>query len=198
MPAYRVRAIVLITVCLLFANLNFAQSSPGPQPAPLPPPVPIPLDKPYDGTISLSVDLTNINDRILNAHETIPVKPGEMILLYPQWMPGTHSPSNPVANVAGLVISASGKRIPWLRDRVDMWAFHVVVPKGATSLELNFQYLAPVRPQQGRISNNFANLKWNAVLFYPAGYFSRRIQFAPELHLPEGWKFATGSQIAER
>jgi predicted metalloprotease with PDZ domain len=171
------------------------QSSPGPQPAPLPPPIPIPVDKPYDGTISLSVDLTNVSDRILNVHETIPVKPGEMILLYPQWMPGTHSPSNPVANMAGLVISANGKRIPWLRDRVDMWAFHVDVPKGATSLELTFQYLAPVRPQQGRISNNFANLKWNAVLFYPAGYFSRRIQFAPELHLPDGWKFATALEV---
>jgi predicted metalloprotease with PDZ domain len=155
----------------------------------------MPVDKPYDGTISLNVDLTNINDRILNVQETIPVKPGEMILLYPQWMPGNHSPSNPVANMAGLVISANGKRIPWLRDRVDMWAFHVDVPKGATSLELTFQYLAPLRPQQGRISNNFANLKWNAVLLYPAGYFSRRIPFAPELHLPDGWKFATALEV---
>jgi predicted metalloprotease with PDZ domain len=188
----------IATVLALFFTVSAAvhgQTSPGPQPTPLPPPVPMPVDKPYDGTISLNVDLTNISDRILNVHETIPVKPGEMILLYPQWMPGTHSPSNPVANMAGLVISANGKRIPWLRDRVDMWAFHVDVPKGATSLELTFQYLAPVRPQQGRISNNFANLKWNAVLFYPAGYFSRRIQFAPELHLPDGWKFATALEV---
>jgi len=184
-------ALFLVTV----STAVHGQGSLGPQPAPLPAPIPIPVDKPYDGTISLNVDLTNINDRILNVQETIPVKPGEMILLYPQWLPGNHSPSNPVANMAGLVISANGKRIPWLRDRVDMWAFHVDVPKGVTSLELTFQYLAPVRPQQGRISNNFANLKWNAVLFYPAGYFSRRIQFAPELRLPEGWKFATALEV---
>ncbi len=191
MLACRLRAIVVMTVCLVCSSPVFAQNSPGPQPAALPPPTPAPLDKPYDGTISLSVDVTNINDRILNVNETIPAKPGAITLLYPQWLPGTHSPSNPVANVAGLVISANGKPIPWLRDRVDMWAFHVDVPKGATSLDLAFQYLAPVRPQQGRISNNFANVKWNAVLFYPAGYFSRRIQFAPELRLPEGWKFAS-------
>lgn len=151
----------------------------------------MPVDKAYEGTISLSVDATNINQRILNVHETIPVKPGEITLLYPQWLPGTHSPSNPVANMAGFVVTANGKHIPWVRDRVDMWAFHIDVPKGATTLELNFQYLAPVRPQQGRISHNFADVKWNADLFYPAGYFSRRISFAPELHLPEGWKFAT-------
>ena len=180
-----------ITIYFALACPLIAQESAGPKPAPLPPPIPAPVDKPYDGTLALTVDLTNINDRILNVHETIPVKAGELVLLYPQWMPGTHSPSNPVADMAGLVINAGGKRIPWVRDRVDMWAFHVDVPKGSTSLELTFQFLAPVRPQQGRISSKMADLKWNAVLFYPAGYFSRQIHFAPELHLPDGWKFAT-------
>ena len=187
-------AAVLLTACIAL-TAAYGQNSPGPQPVTLPPPIPAPVDKPYEGTISLSVDITNIRDRILTAHETIPVKGGEITLLYPQWLPGTHSPSNPVANMAGLVVLANGRRIPWVRDRVDMWAFHIDVPKGATTLELNFQYLAPERPQQGRISNNFANVKWNAVLFYPAGYFSRRIQFAPELRLPEGWKFATALEV---
>ncbi|HTT23596.1 MAG TPA: hypothetical protein VMG82_32005 [Candidatus Sulfotelmatobacter sp.] len=188
-------ATVLAVSLLAVTSAVQGQNSPGPQPVPMPPPVPKPLDNPYEGTISLSVDLTNIPDRILSVHETIPVKPGEITLLYPQWMPGTHSPSNPVANMAGLVTSANGKRIPWVRDRVDMWAFHFDVPKGASSLELSFQYLASVRPQQGRISHNFANLKWNAVLFYPAGYFSRRILFAPELRLPDGWKFASALEV---
>jgi len=186
---------VLLAACIALTCASYGQNSTGPQPVPLPPPVPLPADKPYEGTISLSIDLTNITDRILNVRETIPVKPGEITLLYPQWLPGTHSPSNPVANMAGLVITANGKRIPWARDRVDMWAFHLNIPKGATALELSFQYLAPLRPQQGRISNKFANLKWNAVLFYPAGYFSRRLQFAPELRLPEGWKFACALDV---
>jgi len=188
-------ATCLTTICIALGGLVQGQNSAGPQPAPLPPPVPMPVDKPYEGTISLRVDATNINDRILNVHEPIPVKGGEITLLYPQWLPGTHSPSNPVANMAGLVVLANGRRISWVRDPVDMWAFHIDVPKGATTLELNFQYLAPIRPQQGRISNNFANVKWNAVLFYPAGYFSRRIQFATELRLPEGWKFASALEV---
>jgi len=173
----------------------YSQNSAGPQPVPLPPAVPAPLDAPYAGTISLSVDLTNVNARILNVHETIPVRSGEITLLYPQWLPGTHSPSNPAANLAGLMVKANGKSVPWVRDRVQMWAFHIDVPKGATALELNFQYLAPVRPQQGRISNRIADLTWNSVLLYPAGYFARRIQFAPELRLPEGWN-ALSSSVA--
>jgi predicted metalloprotease with PDZ domain len=188
----------VFVVAFLIAALSAigsAQNSAGPQPAPLPAPVPAPLDKPYPGTISLSVDLTNVNQRVLNVRETIPVKSGPITLLYPQWLPGTHSPSNPVGNMAGLTVGANGKLIPCVRDRVNMWAFHIDVPEGTSALELNFQYLALVKPQQGRISNKFADLTWNSVLLYPAGYFARRIQFSPELHLPEGWKFASSLDV---
>ena len=183
------------TFSIAFTTAAYAQNSPGPQPVPLPPPIVAPEDTPYPGTISLLVDLMNANDRVLNVRETIPVKPGEITLFYPQWLPGTHSPSNPVANLAGLIITANGKGVPWVRDRVNMWAFHIDVPEGASMLELTFQYLAPVKPQQGRISNKIADLTWNSVLLYPAGYFARRIQFSPELKLPDGWKFATALDV---
>ena len=188
-------AAILAAVCLTFTSATYGQNAGGPQPVSSAPVVPAPVDKPFAGTVSLSVDLTNVNDRVLNVHETIPVKPGEIILLYPEWLPGTHSPSNPVANMAGLVATADGRRVSWLRDRVNMWAFHIDVPKGATILELSFQYLAPVNPQQGRISTKIADVTWNSVLLYPAGYFARRIQFAVELRLPDGWKFATSLEV---
>ena len=182
-------AAAFASLCIV-SNI-YGQNSAGPQPVPLSPAVPAPVDAPYAGTISLSIDLTNVNARVLNVQETIPVRSGEITLLYPQWLPGTHSPSNRPANLAGLMVKANGKSVPWVRDRVNMWAFHIDVPEGATALELNFQYLAPVKPEQGRISNRIADLTWNSVLLYPAGYFARRIQFAPTLRLPEGWKFAT-------
>ena len=188
----------VVVVAFLIAALTAigsAQNSAGPQPVPLPAPVSAPVDKPYPGTISLSVDLTNVNQRVLNVRETIPVNSGPITLLYPQWLPGTHSPSNPVGNLAGLAVSANGKPIPWIRDRVNMWAFHIDVPEGTSALELTFQYLAHVKPQQGRISNKFADLTWNSVLLYPAGYFARRIQFSPKLRLPEVCQFV-GCEIA--
>ena len=198
MPDRRFRTYIfaiLLIACFISAS-GFAQKSPGPQPAALPAPIPAPVDQPYAaGTLSLHVDLTDVRRRILTVHETIPVKPGPITLLYPQWLPGTHSPSNAVSDMAGLVITADGKTIPWMRDRVDMWAFHVEVPKVVTALEVTFQYLAPIRPQQGRISDKIADVTWNSVLLYPAGYFSRRISFSTELHLPDGWKFACALEV---
>jgi predicted metalloprotease with PDZ domain len=172
-----------------------AQNSPGPQPVPLPPPIVAPADTPYPGTISLLVDATNITDRVLNVHETIPIKGRDITLFYPEWLPGTHSPSDPVSELAGLVVTANGKRIPWVRDRVDMYAFHVEVPQDAKTLDINFQYLAPLDPKRGRISSKFANVTWDRVLLYPAGYFSRDIKFEAALRLPEGWQFACALDV---
>ena len=162
-------AVSIITIFITATTAAYAQKSTGPKPAPLPPPIIAPVDMPYPGTISLNVDATNVSDRIFNVHETIPVKGREVTLLYPLWMPGTHSPSNAVLNLAGLVITANGTRLPWVRDRVEMSAFHVALPAGTTSLDVNFQYLAPTNPKRGRISLTFADLTWQTVLLYPQG-----------------------------
>jgi len=186
---FRNPALLAVFALATIATLH-AQNSAGPQPAPLPPPIVAPADTPYPGVISLMVDTTNVNDRVFNVRETIPVKSGEMTLLYPQWLPGTHSPSNPIGNLAGLVITANGKRVEWVRDRVNMYAFHVDVPQDVTALDLSFQYLGPMDPKRGRISDKFANVQWNSALLYPAGYFSRDIKFATTLKMPTGWKYA--------
>ncbi len=192
-----IAGLFLAAVCFAFTTVAVGQktSSAGPQPVPLPPPVAAPLDIPYPGTITLAVDITNVNDRILTVKESIPVKPGKVTLLYPEWLPGTHSPSNPISNMAGLVVMANGKRVDWVRDRVNMYAFHLTAPADAKTLDVSFQYLAPIKPQQGRISSKFADVTWNSVLLYPAGYFSRRIVFSPSIRLPEGWKFACSLEV---
>src|SRR6185437_11725208 len=86
--------LVVVFLSVLQIYTMWAQNAAGPQPVPAPSAVPAPVDQPYTGTISLSVDLMNVNDRVLNVRETIPVKSGDITLLYPQWLPGTHSPSN--------------------------------------------------------------------------------------------------------
>jgi predicted metalloprotease with PDZ domain len=188
-------AAVCLAVCVALTTTVYSQNSLGPQPVPLPPPGVAPADTPYPGTISLLVDVTSIKVRVLNVHETIPIKGRDITLLYPEWLPGTHSPSNPVGELAGLAVTANGKRIPWVRDRVDMYAFHVEAPQDATTLDINFQYLAPQDPKRGRISSKFANVTWNSVLLYPAGYFSRDIKFEAALRLPVGWKFASALDV---
>jgi predicted metalloprotease with PDZ domain len=188
-------AVVFAALCIAQTATAHAQNSPGPQPVPLPPPIVAPADTPYPGTISLLVDATNITDRILSVHETIPIKGRDITLLYPEWLPGTHSPSNPASELAGLIVTVNGKRIPWVRDRVDMYAFHVEAPKDATTLDINFQYLAPQDPKRGRISAKFADVTWNSVLLYPAGHFSRDIKFETAIRLPEAWQFACSLDV---
>jgi predicted metalloprotease with PDZ domain len=188
-------AAVLAAVCVALTTTVHSQNSPGPQPVPLPPAIVAPVDTPYPGTISLLVDVTNVTNRVLNVHETIPIKGRDITLLYPEWLPGTHSPSNPVAAVAGLVVAANGKRVPWVRDRVNMYAYHVEAPKDATTLDLDFQYLASLDSKRSRISSKFADVTWNSVLLYPAGHFSRDIKFEAALRLPEAWKFACSLDV---
>ncbi len=191
----RSAAVVLAALCIALTATAHAQSSPGPQPVPLPAPIAAPADTPYPGTISLLVNVTNVSDRILNVHETIPIKGRDITLLYPEWLPGTHSPSDPAGELAGLVVTANGKRIAWERDRVNMYAFHLEAPKDATTLDVNFQFLAPMDPKRGRISEKFADVTWNSGLLYPAGYFSRDIKFETTIRLPEAWQFACALEV---
>jgi predicted metalloprotease with PDZ domain len=119
-------------------------------------------------------------------------------LLYPKWLPGTHSPAGRIDAFAGLVIQAGGRRVEWMRDTVDVYAFHVDVPTGATQLDVEFQFLSAGDGNEGRIvmTPEMLNLQWNSVTLYPAGYFVRQITFEPSIRLPDGWQFATSLEAA--
>jgi predicted metalloprotease with PDZ domain len=166
---------------------------------PMPAQIAVPKDTPYLGAIRLSVDATDIDRHIFNVQETIPVRAGESIVLqYPQWTPGNHAPSGRVDKLAGLMIQANGARVQWVRDPVDVFAFHVDVPAGATKLDVTFQFTSPTDTNEGRIvmTPDMLNLQWTAVALYPAGYFARQIMVEPSVRLPEGWEFATALETA--
>ena len=165
-----------------------------PQPVPFPPATIAPVDKPYPGTIIEHVDATDLDRRIIVIHERIPVAgPGPMTLLYPQWLPGKHSPHGPIDKVAGLVIHAGTTRIEWTRDPVDVYAFHFDVPAGAAAIDVDFQFVSPTDGKQGRvvITPNMLNLEFDQTTLYPAGYFTRNIPVSATVRFPEGWKVAT-------
>lgn len=147
------------------------------------------ITTPYPGTLTLQVNLTQAPRRILTVHETVPVTAGPLTLYYPKWIPGEHSPSGPITDVAGLVFKANGKTLAWRRDLVKMYAIHVDVPAGTSTLDVDFDFLPPLHG--GSTTPNLADLEWNQVLFYPAGFASKAIVVRPSVTLPQGWKFAT-------
>ena len=151
-------------------------------------------DVPYPGVLGLSIDARDTARGIISGRLSIPVSAaGPMTLLYPKWMPGYHSPQNPIELFAGLEIRAGKARIDWRRDPVEVYAFHLDVPEGTEALDISFQFLSPSTSGQGDVvvTDDLMNLQWGRMLLYPAGYYSRRIEVEPVLTLPEGWSFAT-------
>jgi predicted metalloprotease with PDZ domain len=161
-------------------------------------PIPSPQDTAYPGTLKLEIDATNTAQRIFSVRETIPASPGPLTLLFPQWLPANHAPRGPIDKLSGLIITAGGKRLEWRRDPVDVYAFHITVPEGATSVDAAFQFVTPTAPDQGRIvmTPEMLNLQWNSVVLYPAGYYASRIPVEASVKLPEGWQLGTALETA--
>jgi predicted metalloprotease with PDZ domain len=156
--------------------------------------------------IGLSVDLTDAPKKILHATETMPVTPGPLTLVYPKWIPGEHGPTGPIDNMTGFVVSARGAeaqpcgaasdgRTRWERDKVDMYAFHLTVPEGCTTLEIKIDFLATAAAtgfSAGASSNeNLAMLSWNTVVVYPDGVNPADVEVTPSITLPTAWQFGT-------
>ncbi|GAB3779255.1 M61 family metallopeptidase [Dyella agri] len=162
--------------------------------------VPPPQDVAYPGTLQISVDATDLAHRVFRVHEVVPAQAGPLTLLYPQWLPGNHSPSGPIDKFAGLVVKANGKVIPWTRDPLNVFAFHVEVPQGASNVEVDFQFLSPQNTRQGRVvmTPEMLNLQWNANSVYPAGYYSRQIKTEASVTFPAGWQFGSALEVASR
>lgn len=144
--------------------------------------------------IRLAVDATQAPQKILRVHEVMPAAPGPMTLYYSKWIQGTHAPIGPIANLTGLKISANGKTLPWMRDTLDVFTFHVDVPAGAKEVEVSFDYLIGGGPV-ATATAKFLDLNWYPVVLYPSGASSAQIMLKPTLQLPTGWKFGTALPV---
>lgn len=156
--------------------------------------IPPPQDLAYPGTIQLTVDASDITRAVFSVHEHVPVAhAGDLVMLYPKWLPGTHSSSGQINKVAGLHVSAGGHELRWVRDTLDVYAFHIEVPRGVDAIDIDFQYVSPTAQNQGRIvaTPDLASIEWIANSMYPAGYYVRDIPIQASVIVPAGWKVAT-------
>ena len=170
---------------LLLALAAFAQLAHAATPAP--------KDRPYPGAIELTVTAADTDRRIVHVHEALSGINGETVLLYPEWLPGTHAPQGAIDRIAGLRFSAGGNAVRWTRDPLDVYAFQVHAPKGVTTIEADFDYLSPTSTDVGpiEISPEIAIVEWINLVLYPAGYYAHRIPVSASLALPPGWAYAT-------
>lgn len=196
------RAVLLLASALIAAPALAQRSLP--QPLPIVDAIPAARDTPFPGTIKLHVDVTDTQRGVLRVAETIPV-PAElagkrMALLFPKWLPGKHAPRGEIEKLAGLEISAGGKPLMWKRDPLDVFAFWVEVPAGATALDVRFDFLSATDGPQGRIvvTSDMLNLQPNSVSLYPAGWFTRQIPVELSVTWPDGWQAGSAMREARR
>ena len=116
--------------------------------------------------IGLTVDTRQTPQKILHIHETIPVQAGPLTLYYPKWIPGEHGPDGPISGLTGLHFTGDGKEIPWQRDLLDVFTFHVDVPAGVKTLAVAYDF---IEPDGANASDKLLVLEWNAAILYPAG-----------------------------
>src|SRR5664279_1768187 len=149
--------------------------------------------------VKLRVDATDAPRRLFHVQMNLTAKPGPMTLLYPEWIPGEHGPTGPIANLVGLKIQAGGKSIAWKRDSDNMYAFHLEVPNGAATLEVAFDFISP--PETGGYTSGasttteLAVLNWNQVLLYPKGSEPDVYQYQATLIVPNSWRYGTALPI---
>lgn len=151
--------------------------------------------------IGLEVDLSEAPKNIFHSKMTFPAKPGVMTLVYPKWIPGNHRPSGPIANFTGLRVEARGKGIPWRRDDVDMYAFHIDVPADVSEVTIWADTITidgSAGASGASASSKLLDLNWNQVLIYQAESASDDVRVKPSIKLPPNWKFATALAQAQQ
>ncbi len=151
--------------------------------------------------IQLHIDATDAPRKRLEAHMTMPAKPGPMTLYYPKWIAGEHGPTGPVTDLAGIKIRGNGKSIPWKRDDVDTFAINLTVPEGVAQIEVDVEFIGtPVKEgfsAAASMTPRLAILYWNHVLLYPKGSVIQEARAQPSLTLPKGWKVGCSLAIQE-
>jgi len=54
--------------------------------------------------MTITADLTDAPRKLLHAEIQIPVKPGPFTFTAAKWIPGSHSPTGPIGEFAGIVL----------------------------------------------------------------------------------------------
>ena len=165
---------------------------------------------PAEGTAALATVATVAVDAraaprgIVSAHLELPVAAGPLTLVYPKWLPGQHSPAGPLTSLGGLRFTAAGRVLPWRRDSVDLYAFHLEVPSGVSRLGVDLEIDTSIAPDgvvQGHETPRTATeslliLEWNQLVLYRQGAHADDLPYRASVRLPDGWKFASALETA--
>ncbi|MGB6192932.1 MAG: M61 family peptidase, partial [Terracidiphilus sp.] len=141
--------------------------------------------------IKIVADLSDAPRKLYHAEIDLPVNTGDATagdatFITPQWIPGTHRPLGPADAITGVVFTANGKTLPWRRDEVKLYEFHVTIPAGVTTVHAHLDSIVTTR-----VSQKLAAFEWEYLLLYPAGIPVKEIPIEPSVKVPDGWGIGT-------
>lgn len=145
--------------------------------------------------IALNVDATDVVHGIQHADLMIPVTPGPVTLGYPKWIPGENRPNGPITQLMNLHFVTGGLELPWRRDALDSFSFHLTIPKGESTLHVHLDYFSPPQVfgsgfgKSPNITSHLLILLFNQVILYPVDSHTAEIEVKTRVELPEGWAF---------
>jgi predicted metalloprotease with PDZ domain len=144
--------------------------------------------------IDLEVDATDVVHGIQHVHLILPTRAGPLTLAYPKWIPGEHRPTGPITQLMNLHAEASGRSIPWRRDVLDPFLFHLMIPTGASTLDVRFDFFSPAKsfgPGFGETPDatmHLIVLVFSQLILYPAEASADAIEVKTRIHVPTDWK----------
>jgi predicted metalloprotease with PDZ domain len=155
-------------------------------------------------SIRLEVDAREISRKLLHSRETIPVRPGKLVLWYPKWIPGTHAPSGPVQNIGGLRLeTAKGDAVAWRRDETEPCRIECTVPNDVDRLIVRIDYICNQSTTESEGVDSFGDTElgvvdWNTCMLYPENASIDEWQATVQLSLPPKWRIGTALSVAEQ
>jgi len=135
--------------------------------------------------IQIHADLTDAPRKIYHADVDIPVHRGPLDLITPEWIPGAHGPDGPIHDITGIRFEADGKTIPWHRDPVNTYEYHLEIPVGVSMLHAHLDCIF------SRANRTTATLEWEDLMLYPAHISVREIAIQPTVTVPAHWGIGT-------
>jgi predicted metalloprotease with PDZ domain len=161
---------------------------------------------PPSRNLQLRVDARDLPRKLVSAEIIIPLSPNNnnnnnpvqrVALWYPKWIPGSHGPGGPIANVAGLRIEdAAGQTLAWRRTPGEVYRIEVELPAATEVLRVHLKYIAN-QPTTGSTGHDcFGSplvglINLSPLLLYPEGADIDVDTLAVELQLPAGWSAST-------
>jgi predicted metalloprotease with PDZ domain len=145
----------------------------------------------FGADLTVRIDAREVARRHLETHETLAVKPGPLVLVYPKWIPSEHAPDGPLDTIIGLEITANGQRLVWHRDPYEMYALSITVPRGVDHLDIALESGLPAEGGDfGDSPDSTARLaviRWNEFVLLPKGRDAATITAQGSVQIPAGW-----------